>query len=369
MLAAPQGFQRFQCPKVLHGQMVQHKPKRFLRLAIRAGINLKSVSCWENAARIGDLIGIQRGQRKLGMIEIIPPLQKAFQLIAVELHAQHPRPYRRHGHEGVGHIPILPHAVIRPESRYPGLQERFQMIDRYDGFFQCAGLIKCEIGKRVDHGPALKIRLDQRTGVTVAFQMIQRRLVGNVKTDAVRNAQTVQFFHQCRKECAQKTGVCIAVSVRLPAEQLLFLAVHRGHDLGGSRRTPLGKQVRHFQPGNPAAAANLHPPLQALKPEGILAAVNGYLHQLDGQPFPPRRGIQRRSKQRRQDHAAAPPHSRANEIFDDRPMRLAKHGNAVIFRQTVRVEPVGPDQLLIRKVSRQNGHRNAYRSQNAVIVR
>ena len=302
------------------------------------------------------------------MIEIIPPLQKALQLIAVQLHAQHPGAGRRHGHEGIGHLPELPHAIVRPKPRNAGLQEGFQMVERHNGLFQCAGLIKGKVGKSVDHRPSLQVRLDQRARVAVAFQMIQRRLVGNVKIGAFRNAQLVQLLHQRGKKLAQEMGVCFAVRVRFPAEQPLFLAVHRGDDLRRGCRAPLRKQMGHFQIGDPAAAADLHPAFQPVKAEGIRALADVNVHQLNGQPFPSGRGIQRRRKQGRENHGATPAHSRSDKVFNDRPMLLTENGNAVVFRQTVRMEPVGSNQFLRRKPSRKDRHGNAGRSQNRFVV-
>ena len=359
LFAALQGLQCLQCPKILHSQMIQHEANRFLRLSIPAGVNLKGVARREHAACVGHFVGIEVGQRELGMIEIIPPLQKALQLIAVQLHAQHPGAGCRHGHEGIGHIPVLPHAVVRPKPRNAGLQEGFQMVDSYNGLFQCAGLIKSKIGKSVDHRPPLQVRLDQRTGVAVAFQMIQRRLVGNVKIGAFRNAQLVQLLHQRGKKLAQEMGVCFAVRVRFPAEQPLFLAVHRGDDLRRGCRAPLRKQMGHFQIGDPAAAADLHPAFQPVKAEGIRALADVNVHQLNGQPLASGRGIQRRREQGRENHGAAPAHSRSDKVFNDRPMLLTENGNTVVFRQTVRMEPVGSNQFLRRKPSRQDRHGNA----------
>ena len=50
-------------------------------------------------------------------------------------------------------------------------------------------------------------------------------------------------------------------------------------------------------------------------------------------------------------------------------MFFAEYWNAIIFCQTVRVEPVGADQFLRRQHSRQNSDRNADGCQNVFILR
>ena len=155
----------------------------------------------------------------------------------------------------------------------------------------------------------------------------------------------------------------------MPAEELLFFAIHRRDDLRRGHRAPLRKQMRQFIIRHAAALAHFHPALQPFKPERIRAVLHAHVDQLHRRALAALSGIERRREQRREQHRAAPAHGQTNEVFQKPPVFLAENRHMVIICQAVAMEPVRANQLLRGQHARQNPNRHRRRRINRFFVR
>ena len=127
-----------------------------------------------------------------------------------------------------------------------------------------------------------------------------------------------------RKKTFQKFTVRRAVRRNIPPENPFHLSVHTGHDFRRRVRSPLGKKMRDFQILYPAFLAERRPPFQSRKVKGILPLRSGNAHQLNRWPLPSHLRVERRRKDRRQQHINAVTAScLLDKPFQYRPVSLA----------------------------------------------
>ena len=80
--------------------------------------------------------------------------------------------------------------------------------------------------------------------------MIQSRLVGDVEEGILQHAFFCQKIQHGRKQLLQKCLIGFALRGRMPAEQMLFSAVHTDVDVRRGGHAPLGIEVRDLEAAN-----------------------------------------------------------------------------------------------------------------------
>ena len=115
------------------------------------------------------------------------------------------------------------------------------------------------------------------------------------------------------------------------------------------RRAPLGKQWRDFEVLYALFLRQRHPLRQAAEIEAIPLRRTRHPHQLHRGTFAADGGIQRRRKQRRQQHINPGMHRAAHKVAQCAPVIRAEHRQTVVIRQAVGVQPLGVQQRLRRQ--------------------
>lgn len=144
----------------------------------------------------------------------------------------------------------------------------------------------------------------------------------------------------------------LALRIGVPAEKRSRLALLLYHYLRRMRRAPLGKQRSDFEVLDALLLRQCHPLRQTAEIEAIPLRRTRHPHQLHRGAFAANGGIQRRRKQRRQQHIDAGMHRAAHKVAHRTPVIRAEHRQTVVIRQAVGVQPLGVQQRLRRQCRR-----------------
>ena len=200
---------------------------------------------------------------KAGIVKIIPPLQKASDLIQIHQYAHDPVSGGWHGEKPVRNVHSLRAAVIGPEPRNAMVDKRLNMIVRRDRMLHQPLFIKGVIAERIDYHPSLQQILHASLRCGIALQIPFRRLVRDMKIHVLSVISNIlQFILQSGKEFLQKLPIIPAARRNMPAKALLQPSSFQDQDLRRRLRPPLGKQMGHLQIFDPVSAAQGAPSFQ-----------------------------------------------------------------------------------------------------------
>ena len=117
----------------------------------------------------------------MAVVEVVPPLQEAGDVVLEQLAAQHPVAAGGHGDKAVGHIPVLAAAVVGPQLGHLVRQEGLDVVAGRDGMIHQALGVKIVVAQRVHDLAARQQPHDPLAGGAVAVQVLQAGLVGDVE--------------------------------------------------------------------------------------------------------------------------------------------------------------------------------------------
>ena len=291
-----------------------------------------------------------------GVVEVVAPVEEAFDVVIIKLHAEDSGAVRRHGDGTVGNAGTSAAAVICPQTGNTGFVEFVCAAGIGRGLVNGTGGVEFQFGQRVDDRVAFQIRRDHFSARAVVIQCFDVRFVGDVVVALVIQTALFEFFHQCGNELREEILIFFAGGFGVPAEIFLTAAVDFHDDLRSRLCTPLGEEMRDFEILYAAVERKVDPLMELPEVERV-GAVPGQLdvHELGGQTFAADVGVQFRREDGREDHIDAMFHRGTHIAFDVSPVLLRERPDVVVIGDAVRVEPFGVDERLRGKFCGKHG--------------
>ena len=146
----------FACAHVFDSFVKSVKPNAFVRFAVLRRIHRIAVAGRGEVVARAVEIGIYKRNRVLRVVEVVAPVQKAFDVVFEQLKTYTSRACARHCEKAIADVFALATAVVRPQIFYARVQKRMNSVGCDDRKFNYASFVKIVMRQRVHNRISVK---------------------------------------------------------------------------------------------------------------------------------------------------------------------------------------------------------------------